>query len=491
MADIKREKWNNNFMEWFSDVIMDAGIIDYRYNLKGCGVWLGYGFNVRKRILKIIRDLLDNTPIPHEETLFPLLIPEPDFMKEAEHVKGFEKEVYWVTHGGLDPLDVKLCLRPTSETAIYPMFKLWIRSHQDLPVKVYQIVSTFRYEGKNTRPFLRVREITTFKEAHTAHATAEEALDQVREGLEIYRTFFDRLGIPYIANKRPPYDTFPGAEYSIAFETIFPGEHKTLQIGTVHNLGKIFAETFDIRYEDTDGKSKLVHQTCFGISERVIAALFAHHGDDNGLCLPPEIAPIQVVVIPIIFKGKEQMILDESKKLLERIKEVGVRVKLDDSALSPGKKFFKWEIKGVPLRIELGPKDLDKKQFLAVRRDTGEKISMDLIKGAEELPDLLKKIYRDLHGRASQLMEDATKETDDFDELCRLIENRVGIVLVPLCESLDCAEQIEKRTEGKILGTPLKYIKEFNAEYSEKEFDYNCIVCGLPVKRKMIVARPY
>jgi prolyl-tRNA synthetase len=488
---ISREKWNDNYMEWLSDVIIDAGIIDYRYNIKGCGVWLGYGFKVRKALLQIIRDLLDNTPIPHEETLFPLLIPEPIFMKEAEHVKGFEDEVYWVTHGGLDPLDIKLCLRPTSETAMYPMFKLWIRSHQDLPIKVYQIVSTFRFEGKNTRPFIRVREITSFKEAHTAHATAEEAEDQIREGLKIYSEFFDRLAIPYIINKRPPYDTFPGAEYSIAYETIFPGEHRTLQIGTVHNLGQIFAKTFDLSFEDPNGETKQVHQTCYGISERVMAALLTHHGDDNGLCLPPEVAPIQVVIIPIIFKGKEKKLLNESKKLLDRLVQAGIRAKLDDSDMSAGKKYYKWETKGVPVRIELGPKDLEKNQFLMVRRDTGKKMPLDLMKGVDELPKIFENIYKDLHARATQLMKDAIKETDDFDELYRLIEKRVGIVLVPLCDNYDCAEQIEKRTEGKIIGTPIKYVKEFSEEYSEKDFNFNCIVCGLPVKRKMIVGRPY
>jgi len=488
---ILREKWDKNFAEWFSDILLDAEIIDYRYNLKGCGVWLGYGFDLRKRVFQILRDLLDSTPIPHEETLFPLLIPKPLFMKEAEHVKGFENEVYWVTHGGLEPLDINLCLRPTSETVMYPMFKLWIRSHQDLPIKVYQVVSTFRYEGKNTRPLIRVRELTTFKEAHTVHSTAEEAENQIREALDVYSKFFDRLGVPYIINKRPDYDKFPGAEYSIAFETLFPGEHKTLQIGTVHNLGSIFARTFDIKYEAANGDIKLAHQTCYGISERAIAAVVTQHGDDSGLCLPPEIAPIQIVIVPIIFKGKEKEILEQSRFLFDKISSSGIRVKLDDSDLSAGKKFFKWETKGVPIRIELGPEDIKKSQFIVVRRDTGERITLDLKEGVKELPKIFENIQKFLVNRAKKLMDDGIKETDDFDEIYNLIEQRVGLVIVPLCDEYDCAEQIEKRTEGKIIGTPIKYIKEFSKEYSEKEFDFNCIVCARPTKRKMIIGRPY
>lgn len=488
---ISREKWNNDFMDWFSDILLKAEIIDYRFNLKGCGVWLGYGFNLRKRVFQILRDLLDNTPIPHEETLFPLLIPEPLFMKEAEHVKGFEDEVYWVTRGGSKQLDINLCLRPTSETVMYPMFKLWIRSHQDLPIKVYQIASTFRYETKTTRPLIRVRELTTFKEAHTVHATAKEAEDQVKEGLEVYSKFYDRLGIPHIINVRPDYDKFPGAEYSIAFETIFPEDHKTLQIGTVHNLGTIFAKTFDLTYEADNGETKFVHQTCYGISERAIAAVVTQHGDDAGLCLPPEVAPIQAIIVPIIFKGKEKEILEQSKNLLDKMNSLGIRAKLDDSDISAGKKFYKWEIKGVPIRIELGPKDIEKKQFIVVRRDTVERITLDFKEGVKEIPRILEEIQKDLHERAKTLMENSTKETDDIDELYDLIEKRVGIVIIPLCDEYDCAEQIEKRTEGKIIGTPIKYVKEFSKEYSEREFNFNCIVCARPTKKKMIIGRPY
>ncbi|MHA1300796.1 MAG: aminoacyl--tRNA ligase-related protein, partial [Candidatus Helarchaeota archaeon] len=280
---IEKGKWKKNFSEWFNEIISETEILDYRYPLKGCGVWRPYGFKIRKNVLRIIRDLLDETG--HDETLFPLLIPDYIFAKEAIHVKGFEEEVYWVTHGGLKELDVKLALRPTSETAIYPMFALWIRSHADFPVKVYQAVSTFRYETKATRPLIRVREITTFKEAHTAHATWEDAEKQVEEGKMVYSKFFQKLGIPYIINKRPEWDKFPGAVYTLAFDTLTM-DRKSLQIGTVHNLGQTFAKTFNIEYETEDGGRDYAYQTCYGISERTIAALIAVHGDDRGLKLP-------------------------------------------------------------------------------------------------------------------------------------------------------------------------------------------------------------
>ncbi|RLG56449.1 MAG: proline--tRNA ligase, partial [Candidatus Hydrothermarchaeota archaeon] len=238
------------FSEWYNDIIEKAEILDVRYPVKGLYVWYPYGFKIREHVMEIIRKLLDEKG--HEEVLFPLLIPEHEFRKEAKHIKGFEDEVYWVTHGGLEPLEVKLALRPTSETAMYPIFKLWIRSHADMPLKVYQIVNTFRYETKHTRPLIRLREITTFKEAHTAHATWEDAEHQVKEAIEIYKKFFDTLGIPYMISRRPDWDKFPGAEYTMAFDTIFP-DGRTLQIGTVHNLGQNFSKTFEITFENING----------------------------------------------------------------------------------------------------------------------------------------------------------------------------------------------------------------------------------------------
>ena len=275
-----------DFSAWYNDLLWRAEIMDVRYPVKGLYVWFPYGFALRKLVYQRLRDLLDRD---HQETLFPLLIPEQEFMKEAEHIKGFEEEVYWVTHGGTTPLEVKLALRPTSETAIYPMYALWVRSHADLPIKYYQIVNTFRYETKQTRPLIRLREITSFKEAHTVHATWEEAEEQVEEAIRLYREFYDGLCIPTLVSKRPDWDKFPGADYTIAVDAIMPNG-KTLQIGTVHHLGDHFSRTFNITYEDKNGEQKFAQQTCYGISERSIAALISIHGDDKGLILPPAVA---------------------------------------------------------------------------------------------------------------------------------------------------------------------------------------------------------
>ena len=293
-----------DFSAWYNELLWQAEVMDVRYPVKGLYVWYPHGFAIRKHVYAILRGLMDRD---HQETLFPLLIPEQEFMKEAEHIKGFENEVYWVTHGGKEPLDVPLALRPTSETAIYPMYALWVRSHADLPIRLYQVVNTFRYETKHTRPLIRLREITSFKEAHTVHATWEQAEIQVEEAIRLYLEFYERLGIPVIVSRRPDWDKFPGADYTMAVDTIMP-DGKTLQIGTVHHLGDHFSQTFNITFEDPEGLQRHVYQTCYGISERSIAALISLHGDDKGLVLPPDVAPVQVVIVPItIGKRKEDV----------------------------------------------------------------------------------------------------------------------------------------------------------------------------------------
>jgi len=300
----------DNFSEWYNELLMMAQVMDVRYPIKGIYVWYPFGFSIRKKVYNMLRDLMD---VDHQECYFPMLIPKPELLKESEHIKGFEDEVYWVTHGGLSPLEIPLALRPTSETAIYPMYKLWIRSHADLPLKLYQIVNTFRYETKQTRPLIRLREITSFKEAHTAHATWEDAEKQVHEAMGLYSDFFTKLSVPFIINKRPDWDKFPGADYTMAFDTLMPNG-RSLQIGTVHHLGTKFAKTFDITYEDDKGERQYVNQTCYGISERCIAAVIGIHGDNKGLVLPPNASPTQVVIIPIVFKSGGEEVLERMQE---------------------------------------------------------------------------------------------------------------------------------------------------------------------------------
>lgn len=437
-----------NFSEWFHDVLEEAEIIDSRYPIKGMSVWLPNGFKIRKYVLKELRNLLD---LDHDEVLFPLLIPEAELAKEGIHVKGFEDEVYWITHGGKNELNEKLALRPTSETAIYPMYALWLRSHIDLPMKFYQIVNTFRYETKHTRPLIRVREITTFKEAHTIHSTYEEASNQVDTAVELYKQFFDSLCIPYIFSKRPSWDTFPGADYTMAFDTIMP-DGKTLQIGTVHNLGQTFAKTFNILFENIDGEQEYAYQTCYGISERIIASLIAVHGDDKGLVLPPLVAPFQVVIVPIIFKKGKEEVLEKCDEIQKQLKDSGIRVSLDDRDIRAGKKYYEIEKKGSPVRLEIGPRDIKNNVATLVRRDTMEKTEVSLDTLIEDLTDLMSSITDNLKSSAWKNMDDKIKKVSSLDEIETVVSSG-NIAQFSWCGSDDCGKDMEEKTNFDILGT--------------------------------------
>ncbi len=459
-----------NFSEWFHEVIQQAEIMDIRYPVKGLYVWRPFGFKLRQLVYSKLRELLDRD---HEEVYFPTLIPETELGKEGEHIKGFEDEVFWVTHGGLEPLDVKLALRPTSETAMYPIFKLWIRSHADLPLKVYQIVNTFRYETKHTRPLIRLREITSFKEAHTAHRNYEEAEQQVREAVKLYKEFYDFLAIPYLVFRRPDWDKFPGADYTIAFDTIMP-DGRTLQIGTVHHLADNFAKTFDIKYETPNGDHAYVHQTCYGISERCIAALISVHGDDLGLVLPFEVAPIQIVVIPILYKGKEENVIELSKNLFEKLKGFGYRVVLDDSDERPGAKYYKWELKGVPIRFEVGPKEAESGKVVVSFRDEKRKFEMSFEEVTKEkIEEWAKDMKERLKNKAFENAKSKIKFFDSLEELADWIDRR-GVGLIYLCNSTECGEEVEEKSKGSVLGR-LEEIPEWLGEFEPKGV---CIVCG-------------
>jgi len=475
-----RDQWSSNFSEWFHKVIFEVPIYDTRYPVKGTGIWMPYGFKIRKEVLEIIREELLKTG--HEEVLFPTLIPEYMLKKEGEHIRNFEGQVFWITHGGATPLDVKLALRPTSETSMYPMFQLWIKGYSDLPIKIFQIVNVFRYETKATKPMIRVREITTFKEAHTVHATKEEAENQVKEGVEIYKRIFERLGIPFIISIRPKWDKFPGAEYSIAFDTIMP-DGKVLQIGTVHFLGQGFAKAFDIKYMNIEGNYEYVWQTCYGISERVIAALLAIHGDDHGLVLPSNVAPIQIVIIPIIYKGKEEEIIKTCREIKSILDNEGLRVIIDENREeTPGSKYFKWELRGVPIRIEIGPRDVEKSTVVLVRRDTLEKIIVEREKIIEEVKSLLKVIDSNLKERGRKWLNEHIFKENDIKKAINLLDNKGGIIEIPWCGSDSCGQEIEMKMDARILGTP----------YDSKEIPQcTCANCGLNAINWVRIAKSY
>ncbi|OPY42969.1 MAG: Proline--tRNA ligase [Methanoregulaceae archaeon PtaU1.Bin222] len=455
-----------DFSGWYNELLWRAEIMDVRYPVKGLYVWYPFGFSLRRNVYDMLRSLLDRD---HQEALFPLLIPEHELAKEAEHIKGFEDEVYWVTHGGLSPLDVKLALRPTSECAIYPMYALWVRSHADLPLKIYQIVNAFRYETKHTRPLIRLREITSFKEAHTVHTTWEDAERQVETAISLYMEFYDRLCIPVIISKRPEWDKFPGGDYTIAVDTVMP-DGRTLQIGTVHHLGDHFSRTFQITYEDVDGEQKFAHQTCYGISERSIAALISMHGDDRGLILPPGPAPVQAVIIPITIGKRKEEVSEAAAAIEKEMIASGFRVKVDARDLRPGAKYYYWEMRGVPLRLEIGPRDIDAGQVTAVTR-LGHKTQVPTERLIEGVRDLFSSYSLQMKERAEEHVRTHIRASKTMAEVADAVEE--GVTLVSWCGSRECADLIEEKTRAEVLGTDVR------SPYLVDAGD-SCVVCGKP-----------
>jgi len=462
-----------DFSEWYNELLWRAEIMDVRYPVKGLYVWFPYGFAIRRFVYDRLRQLLDRD---HKEALFPLLIPEQEFMKEAEHIKGFEDEVYWVTHGGTTPLDVKLALRPTSETAIYPMFALWVRSHADLPLKIYQVVNTFRYETKQTRPLIRLREITSFMESHTVHATWDEAEAQVESEIALSQEFYKSLCIPIVISKRPDWDKFPGADYTIAIDTIMPNG-RTLQIGTVHHLGDHFSRTFSIQYEDKNGEQQIAYQTCYGISERCIAALISVHGDDKGLVLPPDVATLQAVIVPITIGKRRDDVLAAADKLKADLESAGFRVKLDARDMRPGAKYYWWELRGVPLRLELGPRDLDAGTAMAVKR-TGEKTTIRLASASEDTTRVLAEVAGALRAKAEDGMKAHLCSVASMEQLNGAL-NDGKVAVVHWCQDRACGDKIEEQANSSILGTNVRspYVQES---------DGPCVICGKPGKATLV-----
>ncbi|MDD1677731.1 MAG: proline--tRNA ligase [Methanomicrobiales archaeon] len=454
------------FSEWYNELLWRAEIMDVRYPVKGLYVWYPHGFAMRRAVYGILREIMDRE---HKEALFPLLIPATEFMKEAEHIKGFEDEVYWVTRGGLSDLDIPLALRPTSETAIYPMYALWIRSHADLPLKIYQVVNSFRYETKHTRPLIRLREITSFKEAHTVHATWEEAEEQVRNAIVLYREFYERLCVPVLVSRRPDWDKFPGADYTIAVDTVMP-DGKTLQIGTAHHLGDHFSRTFQIQFEDLSGEQKFAQQTCYGISERSIAALISIHGDDRGLVLPPCVAPVQIVVVPVIVGKRREEILSHAASLAQDLSGVGYRIEVDTRDLRPGAKYYYWEMRGVPLRLEIGPRDIDARAVIAVTRD-GEKSALRRENLADQVREVYARFESRLRAKAKERIEAQISRVQSSSDIPAAMET--GVAIIPWCGEIGCAEALARLSGGDVLGLLTDSGRVGNKEEQ-------CIICGKP-----------
>ncbi len=459
----------DDFSEWYNEIVERTNLTDKRYPVKGMNVWTPYGWKIMRAIDTHIREQLDGTG--HDEVCFPLLVPEDQFAKEKEHIKGFDSEVFWVTHAGLNPLDVRLLLRPTSETAMYPIFSLWVRSHADLPLKTYQIVNTFRYETKQTRAFIRVREIHFF-ESHTCHADFEDAERQVREDYEILGALSRRWCIPYKLLKRTDWDKFPGADYTVGIDTVLPNG-KTLQLGSIHQYKENFSKPYDIKYEDERGEHRYVHQTTYGMSERLVGAIVAIHGDDKGIVLPPDVAPIQVVVVPILAKGASETVNSAAKSLFDDLRRSGVRVFLDERDVRPGVKYYDWELKGTPVRLELGTRDIDKGVVTHVRRDTGEKSLKGRETIVEDVTQSLRDISADMLERAREKMDSDTVTVESLDDLPE------KLIRLGWCGGEKCGHEIEDRTDRSIIGTPVE----------DEDFDGRCVICGEKASRPVYIAR--
>ena len=454
---------DTDFSEWYNDLVEKANLSDKRYPIKGMNVWTPYGWKIMRNIDHFIRRELDSTG--HDEVCFPLLIPETEFKKEKDHIKGFDSEVYWVTHAGLNELDVRLVVRPTSETAMYPMFSLWVRSHTDLPLKIYQIVNTFRYETKQTRSFIRVREIHFF-ESHTCHTTEEDAQKQVEEDIQILSDLMKELCIPYSLMRRTEWDKFPGAYYTVGLDTAMPNG-RMLQIGSIHHYRTNFSVPYNITYEDADGEHKHVHQTTYGMSERLVGAMIGVHGDDKGLVLPPAVAPVQAVIIPIISKGNADAVMKEAEKIRTVLERAGIRVKLDDRDERPGSKFYDWELKGVPLRLEIGMRDIENNVVTFARRDDGSKGTASIPDIADAVHTILEVIRKDMYDKAWAKQKGCAVTIDSLKDVPERTL-RFG-----WCGSDECGHKFEDENDLKILGTP----------YVPEEYDGKCIVCGKPTKK--------
>ncbi|MEE8132581.1 MAG: proline--tRNA ligase [Nitrososphaerales archaeon] len=460
-------KKGEDYSEWYVQVVLKASLVDYA-SVKGFIILRPYGYSIWESIKDTADRMFKETG--HQNAFLPVLIPEGLLVKEAKHFEGFRPEVFWVTHSGNDELSERLALRPTSETLAYEAFSNWIRSYRDLPLKLNFWNTALRADIKGTKPLIRTSEFL-WQEGHTVHATQEEANKEVMVILEIYRDIIENyLAIPVILGRKSDKEKFVGALYTTTLEALM-ADGKVLQMGTSHNLGQNFSKPFDIKYLGTDAKEHYAWQTSWGISWRLIGALIMVHGDDKGLVLPPKVAPIQVVIVPIFYdeKGKS-VILEKAKQIKDLLPDF--RVYLDDrKEFTPGYKFNDWEMKGVSLRLEIGPKDLEANSIMFVRRDTGEKISVDSNQVKNKVKIILQQIQEDLYRKAKELLDNNLYSVDDYSVFKEMIDNG-GFVKASWCGNIECEEKIKGETGSDIRVIPFDQDTLSACIYCRKEGKY-------------------
>ena len=468
-----------NFSEWYSQVLDKAEISDLRYNVKGFIVIRPWGAMIIENMYQLYEKVLRNKE--HKPSFFPTVIPEKNFKREASHIKGFAPEVFWLEKvKGED----KLALRPTSETAMYQMYSLWIRSWRDLPLKIYQRGSVFRYETKATRPLIRSREFYWI-EGHDCFETKEEAEKQVQEDIETTKeVMHQKFGIPFLAIKRPEWDKFAGAVYTVGSDSLMP-DGKIIQQPSSHFLGQNFAEAFNIKFKNKEEKNQHVWQTCYGVAiSRILASIISNHGDDRGLIIPYCISPIQVIIIPVFNKKNKNKIIKESEKIKEMLNKLGIKSEIDSSEKRPGEKYYEWELKGVPFRIELGEKEIKNKKLTLYTRDTGKKQTINM-KEFFKIKKLGEEFDKRLKTKADNFLKKNIINCKTKQEIKKVLENK-KIVRTNFCsiekQGEKCAEVIEKEFHAEVRG--------ILANKKEKTTN-KCAICNKIAKEVVYIGKSY
>ena len=463
-----------DFAQWYTDVVKKAELMGYS-SVKGCMIFKPAGYAIWENIQKELDRRFKETGV--ENVYMPMFIPESLLEREKDHVEGFSPEVAWVTYGGLNPLQERLCVRPTSETLFCDFYKDEIQSYRDLPKVYNQWCSVVRWE-KETRPFLRSREFL-WQEGHTAHATAEEAEARTQQMLNVYADFCEQvLAIPVVKGRKTDKEKFAGAEATYTIEALMH-DGKALQSGTSHNFGDGFAKAFGIQYTDKDNKLKYVHQTSWGMTTRLIGALIMVHGDDSGLVLPPKIAPVQVDVIPIM--QNKDGVLNKAYEVKEALVKAGLRVKVDDTDKKPGWKFSEQEMRGIPVRVEMGPRDIEAGQAIIVRRDTREKTTVAIESLAEEIKNILDKMQTEMLERARTHREAHTYVATNYDEFKDVVANKPGFVKAMWCGDQACEDKIKEDTTATSRCMP----------FEQEHLSDVCVCCGRPAKKMVYWGKAY
>ena len=476
MSEDRLPSRSDNFAEWYNQLVLRAQLADYA-PVRGCMVVMPYGWALWENIQAALDQRFKATG--HVNAAFPMLIPMSFLEKEKAHVEGFSPELAVVTIGGGEKLEEPLVVRPTSETIIGHMYAKWIKSYRDLPVLINLWNSVMRWEMR-TKLFLRTSEFY-WQEGHTAHATAEEAQAETMQMLDIYADFAENVAaVPVMRGRKSESEKFAGASTTYSIEALM-GDGRALQAGTSHNLGQNFAKAFDIQFQGRDKAMQYAWTTSWGVSTRLIGGVIMTHGDDNGLVFPPRIAPHQVVIVPIPRGAWRETVLPHARAIFEELTSEGVRVMLDDrDAYTPGWKFAEWELRGVPVRLEIGPKDIEKGQVMLARRDTREKLSAPREGLAARIVDLLAEIQQALFDRAVRFREEHTSETTSYEEFTQILEGRPGFVIAPWCGSADCENQIKADTQATIRSLPL-----------EDSAGGACVRCGQPGVARAHFAKAY